>query len=268
MSRELKSSVLRFVANHLAFSQRRHQTTPLIHAPQTLPFFRFPAEIRNEIYRFSVASPEALTSFRQPALTRASRKLRDESLGIFFAENSFDLSIRETELTILSQHCELPPNTITPRGLILRLETLNSPESGPRPSPLRHVRRVTLRFGTIETRMFWADLFSDPAVDEVCWLNFPGSFSTPYPEALRDPKIRAKLCRDQALVYKRHQESSMALSKSTHTQWESGDFENLLLLATRLQEECPRAKLNMSLQIYRGGECNYWGGECIHDIRG
>lgn len=262
MTRELKSFVLRFVANHLAFPQRRHQAASLINIAQTLPFFQFPAEIRNEIYRFSVVSPEALTSFRQPALTRASKKLRDESLGIFFAENSFDLYLRETELTILSERDELLPDIITPRGLILRLETFNSPIWAPRPSPLCHITNVTLHFGTIETRMFWADLFLDPGMEKLCWWNFLDFVSTPFPELLRNLKLKSqpKLCRDQALVYRRHQESSIALEKAAHTQWESGDFEDLLLLATRLEEECPWAKLHMSLQ-------NYWDAKCIHDIR-
>ena len=63
--------------------------------PATFPrFLELPAELRNNIYEHAVADhkTQALTRPQQPAICRASRQLRHESLGLFYFTQTFVIS--------------------------------------------------------------------------------------------------------------------------------------------------------------------------------
>ena len=68
----------------------------------TSPFIELPAELRNRIYEFAVIESDPIDLIVccckhcphmaivvQPAVTRASRQLREESLPIFYGQNLF-----------------------------------------------------------------------------------------------------------------------------------------------------------------------------------
>lgn len=66
------------------------QSTP----QQPFPFLNLPAELRNRIHCFALASASVLHGgkTKQPPLTRVSRQIRSESLGIFYTKNWFNMS--------------------------------------------------------------------------------------------------------------------------------------------------------------------------------
>jgi hypothetical protein len=70
---------------------------------QDSPLLKLPAEIRNEIWRWTVVVPNQLAIYgdnpKQPAITRTCRQIRQESIGYFYRKNSFTCTIRNYDPT-------------------------------------------------------------------------------------------------------------------------------------------------------------------------
>lgn len=66
---------------------------------------RLPAELRNEIYRYTVIDDSAIIidvhGFREPHLFMACKEVRKEAAPIFYAENKFQIDIEDYGIAIL-----------------------------------------------------------------------------------------------------------------------------------------------------------------------
>ncbi|TKA66663.1 hypothetical protein B0A55_09028 [Friedmanniomyces simplex] len=75
------------------------------------PFLDLPRELRDQIYRFALLSPEPIIISRhcefQPGLLRTNRQLRNETLEIWFTENELQLEIHDLDLPLLVRFRQL-----------------------------------------------------------------------------------------------------------------------------------------------------------------
>jgi hypothetical protein len=68
-------------------------------------FMRLPAEIRNQIFEYVVVQPLPLEARRpEPAITRVNKQIRDESLPIFYKQNTFQCLVSNYDCRELVRH--------------------------------------------------------------------------------------------------------------------------------------------------------------------
>lgn len=77
--------------------------------PPKASLLGLPAELRNEIYRWSLVVPNTITNnngatLRQPALLRCCQQTRREGMSIFLAENTFAVFVRNHNWTLPTEH--------------------------------------------------------------------------------------------------------------------------------------------------------------------
>ena len=84
-------------------SQGAERTPATATAGESSPLLRLPAELRNDIYRLVVVSPNAIrvgvTGFNEPPILTVSKQIRREASAILFAENSFVVTIHDYNVT-------------------------------------------------------------------------------------------------------------------------------------------------------------------------
>lgn len=99
--KELRRLERRFRAPESVFPTRCEElrTVP---AAKTFPFLDLPPEVRVCIYEYALREPfvQRLRNFVTPALARASSQLRQESLPVWFAINTFVAEVKSTFLGI------------------------------------------------------------------------------------------------------------------------------------------------------------------------
>jgi hypothetical protein len=84
-------------------SQGEERTPATDTAEESSPLLRLPAELRNDIYRLVVVSPNAIrvgvTGFSEPPILSVSKQIRRETSVILYAENNFDVDIYNYDIT-------------------------------------------------------------------------------------------------------------------------------------------------------------------------
>lgn len=80
----------------------QEQKTVTFAYPGTFPFLKLPPELRNAIYRLCLVSTNrhgdlAPCGLYQPAITRACKTTRRETLAIFYTENIFTMDIHQRD---------------------------------------------------------------------------------------------------------------------------------------------------------------------------
>ncbi|KAF2213753.1 hypothetical protein CERZMDRAFT_96575 [Cercospora zeae-maydis SCOH1-5] len=97
---ELRRLERRFRAPEKLHKTRCKELRPIAPATRPFPFLELPAEVRMCIYEYALQEPfvQRLRNFVTPALARTSAQLRQESLPVWFAINTFVAELKSSFL--------------------------------------------------------------------------------------------------------------------------------------------------------------------------
>ncbi|KAG8169919.1 hypothetical protein KVR01_000664 [Diaporthe batatas] len=106
------------------------------------PLLSLPAEIRNNIYREALITPDIVRSLVPPALLQTSRAIRNEALAMYYTHNAFEITVkRGPEHRSHDAHVSVP---IVDKFALQRFSAMWADFNNHGSDVLRYVTRITL----------------------------------------------------------------------------------------------------------------------------
>lgn len=94
----------------LAKARKPPKAPPQLSLERRLNFFHLPGELRNQIYRLHLVDPSVIVvkknGFTEPPLLSACRRIRKETIPIYYIENGWEIDCPDWDPTLKLAFCK------------------------------------------------------------------------------------------------------------------------------------------------------------------